>query len=228
MWAKIIIKNTVDSEEISNRLLEWGFPLLWVEESENETVYVFDQVEKVENKIDWQAQSEQHSPYFTDGFISIENLKLKPGAGFGDLSHPTTQLMVTLMTDLYGTVYDLGTGNGILACLAKSRGAEKVFAYDIDEDALALARENASFNNLVIEFTPHLTPDILLVNMIFSEQRQALKGITAKRVIASGLREEDFSKYLELFKGYTLVKKTEQDGWIGVVLKNEVQSTSET
>jgi ribosomal protein L11 methyltransferase len=218
MWAKIIIKNTVDSEEISNRLLEWGFPLLWVEESENETVYVFDQVEKVENKIDWDAQSEQHSPYFSDGFISIENLKLKPGAGFGDLSHPTTQLMVTLMTDLHGTIYDLGTGNGILACLAKSRGAEKVFAWDIDGEALDLAKENAALNNLEIIFEPHLIPDILLVNMIFSEQLHALKGISAKRVIASGLREVDLPQYLELFKGYTLENKIEKDGWIGIIL----------
>lgn len=40
------------------------------------------------------------------------------------------------------TVVDLGTGTGVLALGAASRGPERVLALELDRDALALAREN--------------------------------------------------------------------------------------
>lgn len=48
-----------------------------------------------------------------------------------------------LAGDLDGTVADLGCGNGILALGAAVLGAEQVHGYDIDDDAVAVARENA-------------------------------------------------------------------------------------
>src|SRR5437879_8923993 len=45
--------------------------------------------------------------------------------------------------DLQGEVIDLGTGTGRLAIGAAMMGAQRVFGVDIDERAIALARENA-------------------------------------------------------------------------------------
>lgn len=51
--------------------------------------------------IDWHTQWEMFAENFYDGKAHIQigdkTLLLKPGAGFGDLSHPTTQLMVEMM-----------------------------------------------------------------------------------------------------------------------------------
>lgn len=57
-----------------------------------------------------------------------------------------------LNNDLNGSVCDLGCGTGIFAIGAKILGAEKVYAIDIDEEALEIARKNASKYGCDIEF----------------------------------------------------------------------------
>ncbi len=48
----------------------------------------------------------------------------------------------SLTGDLNGTVADLGCGNGILALGAALLGADQVYGYDVDEDAITTAEEN--------------------------------------------------------------------------------------
>jgi len=54
--------------------------------------------------------------------------------------------------DLNGSVCDLGCGTGIFAIGAKILGAKKVYAIDIDEDALEIARKNADGYGCKIDF----------------------------------------------------------------------------
>lgn len=221
MWGKIKIPKGDDLEGVSSQLSEWGFPVLWTEEGEDEWVVVFDQIEPVSQEIDWQMQAEIHSPFYRDGFIEFEGLKLKAGNGFGDLSHPTTRLTLSLMQELQGAIYDLGCGNGILACVAKSRGAAQVFAWDIDPEALELSKENAVLNNLNIVFEPMKRIDTLLINMIFSEQKEALNGVSAQKVITSGILKEERSAYLQFMKGYRVVEEKEEAGWLAYILEKQ-------
>lgn len=214
MWGRIKIPKGDDLDLVASQLQEWGFPILWTEEGDDEWVITFDKVEPVSQEIDWQNQSEQHSPFYKDGFIAFEGLKLKTGNGFGDLSHPTTRLTLSLMKHLSGTVYDLGCGNGILACVAKKRGADTVFAWDIDQEALELAKENSRLNNLDIQFKPLNEAGTILVNMIFSEQKQALKGLTAEKIISSGILKEERESYLQFMNNYLLVDEIEEEGWL--------------
>ena len=46
--------------------------------------------------IDWNKQWEIHSPQFHEGYVHIDGLRLRPGPGFGDLSHPTTRIMLSV------------------------------------------------------------------------------------------------------------------------------------
>ncbi len=49
-------------------------------------------------------------------------------------------------------IVDLGTGSGCIPIALKSKSAWKVDAVEVDDGALALAKENAIFNNLEIGF----------------------------------------------------------------------------
>lgn len=54
--------------------------------------------------------------------------------------------------DLHGAVIDLGTGTGRLAIGASLMGSLKVVGVDIDERAIALARENAMATGVQVEW----------------------------------------------------------------------------
>ena len=214
MWGRIKIPKGEDLDFVASQLQEWGFPILWTEEGDDVWIITFDKIEPVSQEIDWQKQSEIHSPFYHEGFIEFEGLKLKAGNGFGDLSHPTTRLTLSLMNDLSGTVYDLGCGNGILACVATSRGVETVYAWDIDQEALELAKENSQLNHLNIRFEPLNQADTILLNMIFSEQKLALNGVFANKIISSGILKEQREDYLQFMKDYQLIEEIEEEGWL--------------
>ena len=77
-------------------------------------------------------------------------ITVNPGMAFGTGGHETTQLCLEALEDYLEpgmTVLDVGTGSGILAEAAGLLGAGRVFACDVDPDAVAVARERlpASF-----------------------------------------------------------------------------------
>ncbi len=78
-------------------------------------------------------------------------VKLDPGMAFGTGTHPTTQLcLMAIERHLRADqeVIDLGTGSGILAIAAAKLGAKHVWAYDIDDESIRAAVENAEVNQV--------------------------------------------------------------------------------
>jgi ribosomal protein L11 methyltransferase len=70
---------------------------------------------------------------------------------FGDGSHPTTRLCAGVLDVLCRqrrpeSVLDVGTGTGVLARIARARGAEFVVGTDIDRLALASAEAHAALD----------------------------------------------------------------------------------
>lgn len=75
----------------------------------------------------------------------------REGAVFGDGSHPTTRLCAGALDLLCRqhppqAVLDVGTGTGVLARIARARGAAFVAATDIDPVALACARAHSQLD----------------------------------------------------------------------------------
>jgi ribosomal protein L11 methyltransferase len=75
---------------------------------------------------------------------------------FGDGTHPTTRLCAGAIDFLCRqgraqVVLDVGTGTGILARIARARGAQFVAGTDIDPNALKAAAANASLDGHSIE-----------------------------------------------------------------------------
>lgn len=75
---------------------------------------------------------------------------IDPKMSFGTGHHSTTTLMVKqiLKLDLTNkSILDMGCGTGILAILARMRGANPVMAIDIDEWSVENTQENILLNN---------------------------------------------------------------------------------
>ena len=84
---------------------------------------------------------------------SLIPIRINPGSAFGT-THPTTQLCLQGIERHLkpgATMIDLGTGTGILSIAAAMLGAEKVFAVDIDAEAVRVARDNIAANGFADE-----------------------------------------------------------------------------
>lgn len=184
--------------------------------------------------INWKEIWEIHCPHFKNDHAVIplsKNLsfRLRPGPGFGDLSHPTTKLLLHFMKPLVKgkTVIDIGSGSGILSIAAKLLGAKEVYAFEIDEDAIHHSLENFKLNDLKIFLNkkpPHV--DLVTINMISSEQKIALEQYPFIKefpttILSSGLLLEEKEAYLKEMSSWSLVRKKKQKGWLGLHLKSK-------
>lgn len=78
------------------------------------------------------------------------DIVIEPKMSFGTGHHETTHMMLQhiLETDFTGkSVLDMGCGTGVLAILAKKRGAGPVEAIDIDEWCFLNSKENVERND---------------------------------------------------------------------------------
>lgn len=185
--------------------------------------------------IDWEEQWANFAEGFKDGKAHIDlskfggaaTLQLLPGPGFGDLSHPTTSLMLQLMEGRVKdqSILDIGCGSGILTLAALLLGARLAVGIDIDSDAIIHAQKNQKLNNLKAHFSlsiPKKKFDIALMNMITSEQQVVMKQtIDADLWITSGMLVKQREEYLLLANlwGWTLLEEATQDGWLGMIFK---------
>jgi len=185
--------------------------------------------------VDWTSQWAIHGRNFFDGCVHLNvagrEIRLFPGPGFGDLSHPTTRLVLELMPRHVkgATVLDVGCGSGVLSLAAHALGAEKVLGIDIDPEAVEHARHNARQNEMqdihfclpqVLKLPPG-KKIVVLMNMIRTEQESAWNALPQpfpfKTCITSGVMAEERSHYQKQTHrwGWKLQSEIEQEGWLG-------------
>lgn len=204
-------------------------------------------------EVDWQQQWKSFSSSFRDGLAHIELeafgrpiLLLKPGGGFGDFSHPTTQLALKLMAPLVRDkiLFDVGCGSGILSIAAVLLGAKKAYGIDIHQEAMMHSRENAAVNQLEekAKFSTMLDPSwitlescVIVMNMITTEQRAAWEALPLlhsqpAQIITSGILTPQKKDYLHLIKGWGWILKKEAalEGWSGFVFEQNLKKTKKT
>lgn len=188
--------------------------------------------------VDWEQQWSFFAQDFHEGKAHIDlnpfgcdrTLLLLPGPGFGDLSHPTTYLMIEMMQHevTNETVIDIGTGSGILSLAALHMGAIHAYGIDIDPEAIEHAKKNAAINSLEASSTfglhlPKLAlKSVALMNMILPEQQivnPSQWNQFAKKWITSGILEEQKQEYLRLAKkwGWNIVSEHRRGDWMGWV-----------
>lgn len=211
------------------------FPLKW------KHITSFEKIENVE--IDWSSEWNNFSPYFQEGRALIplsdfdpaseKKISLLPGPGFGDLSHPTTSLSLTLLSKYSeGTILiDLGCGSGILTLAALAWGARFAYSLDIDPQAIEHTLENSTLNGFQDQVYASTSlpscldpiPSLLVMNMTFGDQKIALKSLSfiPDLWITSGILGEQKEVYLAWAQtlGFRVETSIFKDGWAGFVLK---------
>ncbi|NLZ49490.1 MAG: 50S ribosomal protein L11 methyltransferase [Clostridiales bacterium] len=162
-------------------------------------------------------------------------VELDPGMAFGTGTHETTRMCILALEKYVKadtTVFDIGTGSGILAIAAAKMGANHVVGVDLDPVAVDSAKENVALNNLnnieilegnlmdVVEGKGDLVVANILAEIIIvlvDQVKECLKkgGI----FIASGIIKERESMVVEKLKssGFA-IKETLYDGeWVCIV-----------
>ncbi len=166
------------------------------------------------------------------------DLIITPKMSFGTGHHATTWLMIKTMLEINfsgKSIFDFGTGTGILAILAAQAGAASVYAIDIDTWSIENAMENMSINHCgQIDLKQGEAPpknrefDIVLANInrhIILEHLNAIVDATKKGgyLLLSGLLaddEKDMKKAL-MHTGLLLQKIEERNNWICILLSKD-------
>lgn len=156
-----------------------------------------------------------------------------PGAGFGDLTHPTTKLTLKMMAELVSGLHfiDIGSGSGILSFAALKFGALSATGIEIDKFAIDHAIANAKLNEMEHKATFMLPENfnyqhgnlksVIAMNMIYTEQQvawQSLQQLHPKGhlCITSGILSEHKDQYLSICKnwGWTLEAISQEKKWL--------------
>lgn len=146
---------------------------------------------------------------------------IDPGRAFGTGMHETTSLCLDWLAginELSGsTVVDYGCGSGILAIAAGRLGAADVYAVDIDQDALGIAKDNATYNGVKVftgvpKMVEGLEADIILANILLStlevlESRFAKLLQRGSRIALSGILGHQVSQVTEAYREHFRMEK---------------------
>ena len=165
-------------------------------------------------------------------------VELDPGAAFGTGQHATTSLCIRALEDLVRpgmTVFDVGTGSGVLAIVAAKLGAKRVEAVDFDPVAVRVARENVRQNgaeDIVRTERSDLLKsvageaDLIIANIIadiivrlFGEVKGSLGA--GGTMLLSGIIEDRLPDVVEAAgrHGFAVEKIEQEKGWAAVVVK---------
>lgn len=252
MWTTLTLRSGTDSEIAWTQLEQAGWhPVFSQEEDDGSLQIILDcppdcftsppefvkEVAPYHSSadIDWEAQWQAHGYNYHDGYVHYavagQTLRLAPGAGFGDLSHPTTHLALQLLTPAVKDkiVLDIGCGSGVLSLAAAALGAAHAYGVDIDPAALEHARANAKLNQLEENVTfveiIDVEMDIIVINMIWSEQELAWQAWEktarqAKTIVVSGLLRTECERYVASMTGkypWRLEKEISEGEWAGLL-----------
>ena len=161
-------------------------------------------------------------------------IRMEPGMAFGTGEHETTSLCMNWLEELVekdDTVFDVGTGSGILAMAARALGADRVDAMDYDQVAVMATVKNAAMNNSsIMIYKSDLLKDcvgeadLIIANIVADVIIRLVPELDAHlkehgRFLCSGVlvtREKDVTQALEE-AGYKLLERREDGEWCAIL-----------
>ncbi|MBX3277564.1 MAG: 50S ribosomal protein L11 methyltransferase [Acidobacteria bacterium] len=172
------------------------------------------------------------------GAVDRVVVQIDPGLAFGTGTHETTRGCLEMLERYWrgGAMLDVGTGTGILAMAAiKLRPGARVTGFDVDPEAVEVARENAEINGVADELeievnklsfyngsefdlvTANLTADVLVpMSRDFSGVMKS-GGV----LIASGILTEQREEVESAFAaaGFVVMERMPDGEWVTLALR---------
>ncbi len=162
------------------------------------------------------------------------NILLDPGLAFGTGTHPTTALCLEWLDGLdlnNKIVIDYGCGSGILAIAALKLGASKVYAVDIDPQAILATRENALRNAIsaeqldvglpeILENAGEVKADLVMANILAGPLKELSENLafycgSRGRILLSGLLTNQAESVKTAYQPwFEMDEPKNQDEWI--------------
>lgn len=168
-------------------------------------------------------------------------IELDPGAAFGTGTHATTSMCIRQLEKLVKpgmTVFDVGTGSGILSIISAKLGAKNIQAVDYDDSVLKIVEENLEQNNVqdIISVAQsdlmqnvHGKAELVIANIIadiiirlFDQLDEHLEQ--GGTLLTSGIIEDRIEDVLAATEkhGYGVVERLENKGWACITFKRKV------
>lgn len=162
-------------------------------------------------------------------------LHMDPGMAFGTGTHETTRMCLEAVEDYMRkdtTVFDIGTGSGILAIGASKLGAKEVVGVDLDIVAVNSAKENVGYNDLKNVTILHGNlmdvvegnADIIVANIIAEVILVLIDDVKKKLndggiFISSGIIKEKENMVKEglIAKGFDIIDTRREGEWVCIV-----------
>lgn len=164
-------------------------------------------------------------------------VELDPGMAFGTGTHETTRMCIKALEKKVKkdtTVFDIGTGSGILSIAAAKLGAKHVVGVDLDPVAVESAKKNLEFNkvnNIEILYGDLMEvvegkADIVVANILADIIMFLSEGVRAfiedgGYFIASGILNTQRDKVTDKLKALDFkIEEVMEDGeWICIIAK---------
>jgi len=212
-------------------------------------------LQQVEDK-DWVAEYQKQLKPIEIGrfFITSSTMNVKcpknkipiyieASRAFGTGDHATTSLCIDAMNSLKDspirTVFDIGTGSGILSFVAeKIWPTAKILACDIEEVSIKIAKDNIVCNNSNAYFYQNSEQDLniprewekkfdLIVSNILASplisMSKTIRNLAHKNtiVILSGFLDYQVPDVVEAYgiSGFSVLNDLEKDRWIILMLQ---------
>ena len=146
-----------------------------------------------------------------------------PGRAFGTGAHATTRACIELVArQERGSLLDAGCGSGVVAVAAVRLGFDPVLAVDLDAAAVAVTRETARRNGVLIDVRQadvlydELPPvDLVVANIELAVVQELLARRSARRAVTSGYLAPQSPNAA----GWERVDRLELDGWAADALR---------
>ena len=233
-----------------NKLTQFGFNINGVEVSVSELddsswqnewekyyhpVKISRYLTVVPNWVDYQ-------PKHADEHIIV----MDPGKSFGTGAHPTTYSCMQALELILGdaeSLYDVGTGSGILSIQARQLGVKDIQAFDLDPVAVKAAKENIQLNpgcedievfeNSLLDGVDGKV-DVIVANMLADVILQFIPQIDSHLndngfVVLSGIINEKEALITEKMeeRGFVVLEVFHLKGWSTLICRRKEEFEAE-
>jgi ribosomal protein L11 methyltransferase len=191
------------------------------------------------------AAGDPRPPGLAEGTLLLFQLPHPDGRFvFGDGSHPTTRLCAAAVDQLCrerqrASVLDVGTGTGVLARIARARGALEISGTDIDAASVELARSNAALDGAQVPIHFGAEPpdhwgarfELVVANILEQPLRDLAAALTAALrpeglLLISGFTALQAPRLRVVFeaRGLRCARDAQLDGWTLLLFDRDPES----